>query len=85
MVKMKKFMMADGRFGCALVNCCDVDRIVRENEYQTFYTSRCSREISFVNDALHRHYRTKRMTNLKFELSLRMQCVRFPRIDGMAR
>jgi hypothetical protein len=51
MAKMKKFMMDDGRFGCALVNCCDVNRIVQEAEFQMFYTSRCSREISFVNEA----------------------------------
>ena len=59
------------------------NRIMWEVQNQIFYT-RCSKEISFINEALLRHYyRTKRMTILKFELHFRMQCVRSPWMDGM--
>ena len=59
------------------------NRIMWEVKKQIFYTRRCSKEITFINGALLRHYRTKRMTILKFELYFWMQCVRSPRIDGM--
>jgi hypothetical protein len=42
-----------------------------------------SPELSRFNGALLRHYCTKRMTILKFELFFRMRSVRSPRMDGM--
>ena len=50
-----------------------LNRIVRvaAKANRIFYTRRCSKRISFINGALLRHYRTKRMTISKFE-SFRM-------------
>ena len=80
MAKMKEFMMDDGRFDCALGSCCDAEcKFVSSCQRVIGYSTQegvqkkspSSPELLRFKKALLRHYRTKRMTNLKFKLFFR--------------
>ena len=76
MGKMKKFMMGDGRFGMHLytavmkIESGEESSIRHSTQVDVQEKSPSSTKLLRFNRALHRHYRTKRLTSLKFELSL---------------